>query len=88
MSNSLKATATGAMIVALTALGGCANTAEMEALRSDVNKANASAARAAADAAAAQRDAAAARQAAEQASANSQATSEKLDRMFKKSMQK
>lgn len=88
MSTTLKSTATGLMILALAGAGGCASTSDMDALRSQVEQANSAAQSAAADAAAARRDAAAAKAAADEANANSQATSEKLDRMFKKSMQK
>lgn len=86
---------TGALLVVLAGTTACTSTAEMDALRADVDRANAAASQAAADAAAARAAADAARAtaeeaklAAEQARSASMATDEKLDRMFKKSMQK
>lgn len=81
--------------VAFAGLTGCASTSDLEALQAEVQKANDTAARAAADAAAAKRDAADAKALAQQANSTAQQanttaseTSEKLDRMFKKSMSK
>ena len=54
----------------------------------EVDKANSTASQAASDASAAKRDAAAAKATADQALEAANATNEKLDRMFKKSMQK
>ena len=67
---------------------GFATTSDLDALRAEVQKANATAERAAADAASAKQDAAAARAAAEGARDTAEDTNEKLDRMFKKSMYK
>ncbi len=83
-----KLTTAGIVVVALTGLSGCATTSDLDALRAEVQKANATANQAAADAASAKRDAAAARSAAEAAANSAQETNEKLDRMFKKSMYK
>lgn len=71
----------GAVTAALVLSVGCASTSDIDALRAEVDQANATANRAAADAAAA-------RAAAEAASATASETNEKLDRMFKKSMYK
>lgn len=74
---------------------GCATTKEVEALRADVQKAMDRAASAETTANAAKQEAAAARAAAERAEraamdakAAAEATDEKIDRMFKKSMNK
>jgi murein lipoprotein len=88
MRNMLKTTTTGLVMVAITGLAGCATTSDLDALRAEVQKTNATANQAAADAASAKKDAAAARTAAEQARDTAQDTNEKLDRMFKKSMYK
>lgn len=88
MRNIVKTTATGAMLLALAGLTGCATTSDVDALRADLQKANAAASQAAADAASARKDAAAAKAAAEEARNTAQDTNEKLDRMFKKSMYK
>jgi len=88
MRNMLKTTTTGLVMVAITGLAGCATTSDLDALRAEVQKANATASRAASDAASAKQDAAAARTAAEEARDTAQDTNEKLDRMFKKSMYK
>ena len=85
MRNIYKTMTAGVM---LAALAGCATTGDLDALRTEVDKANSTASQAAADASAAKRDAAAAKTAAEQARDAANATNEKLDRMFKKSMQK
>jgi murein lipoprotein len=76
-------------------LGGCATTAEVEKLRSEVQSATASANAASAKADAAMKEATAAREAAEraekaalEAKAAAEATDAKIDNMFKKSMQK
>ena len=83
-----KVTTAGMVIVASVGLGGCATTSDLDALRAEVQKANATANQAAADAASAKRDAADAKTAAEAARDTSQDTNEKIDRMFKKSMYK
>lgn len=88
MRNIYKTMTAGVMLVALTGVTGCATTGDLDALRAEVDKVSATANQAAADASAASKDAAAARAAAEQAAASANATNEKLDRMFKKSMQK
>jgi murein lipoprotein len=81
-------TASGLLMVALLGVGGCASTADLESMRAEVQRANAAADRAAADAASARQDAAAAKAAADEARDTALETSEKLDRMFKKSMYK
>jgi len=78
MRNSLKTTAAALMLVAL---AGCATTRDLDALKLLVDKAQATA-----DAAAA--DAAAAKSMAEQALACCKANTERMDRMFKESMNK
>jgi len=88
MRNMLKTTTTGLVMVAITGLAGCATTSDLDALRAEVQKTNATANQAAADAASAKKDAAAARTAAEEARDTANDTNEKLDRMFKKSMYK
>jgi murein lipoprotein len=88
MRNTLKAMATGAVVLALTGVTGCATNGDIDTLRADLNKTNATATQAASDAASAKSEAAAARVAAEEARDTSQETNEKLDRMFKKSMYK
>ena len=88
MRNMQKLTAAGLMVSALTILSGCATTSDLDALRAEVEKSNATASQAAADAASAKRDAAAAKAAAEAARDTARQTNEKLDRMFKKSMYK
>ena len=72
MRNSLKTTAAAFMLVAVTGLTGCATTRDLDALKLEVEKAQAAASQAAAEAA--------------QACCN--ANSEKMDRMFKQSMHK
>jgi murein lipoprotein len=81
MRNSLKTTAAAFMLVAVTGLTGCATTRDLDALKLEVDKANAAAAQAASDAAAAKAKADAAQQCCN-------ANSEKIDRMFKSSMNK
>ena len=83
------------VLAAVMSLGGCANTQETEQMRSDVQKASASAAKAQSTADAAMREAKAARAAAERAEkaamaaqAAAEATDVKIDNMFKKTMQK
>jgi murein lipoprotein len=88
MRNFYKTMATGAMVVALAGATGCATTGDLDKLQVEVDKANATANQAAADASAAKRDAAAAMTTAKEALDTANATDEKLDRMFKKSMQK
>lgn len=74
--------------VLFAALAGCATTGDLDSLRAEVDKANSTASQAAADASAAKTEAAAAKTAAEEARDAANATNEKLDRMYKKSMQK
>lgn len=78
----------GSLLVAVVGLAGCATSGDLQELRDEVARVNSTAEQAAADASAAKADAAAARAAAEEAQATSNETSEKLDRMFKKSMYK
>ncbi len=88
MRNLYKTAAIGAMVAALAGATGCATTGDLDEVKAEVQKAQATANQAAADAAAAKRDAAAAKSTADQANATANATAEKLDRMFKKSMNK
>ncbi len=88
MNRFARMTSKGAMVAALVASAGCASTGDIDALRVEVDRANAAASQAAADAASARQDAAAARAAAETAADTARDTNEKLDRMFKKSMYK
>jgi murein lipoprotein len=88
MRNLYKTMATGVMVVALAGATGCATTRDLDKLQVEVDKANATANQAAADASDAKRDAAAAMATANEALETANATDEKLDRMFKKSMQK
>lgn len=84
------------LVLALTVgASGCATTQEVEKLRADVNTAMERAASAEASANSAKQEAAAARAAAERAEqaaldakAAAEATDEKIDRMFKKTMNK
>ena len=82
-------------LAAVLTLSGCATTKEVEALRSDVQRASETAASAKTTADAAMKEASAARAAAERAEkaamdakAAAEATDAKIDNMFKKSMQK
>ncbi len=82
-------------MVALAGLSGCATTADIDALRSEVKQANETAQSAAAkvDAAsekadAASREAAAAAQVAAEAKTMAEESNARIDRMFKKSMYK
>jgi len=81
MRNSLKTTAAAVVLVAMTGLSGCATTRDLDALKLMVEKAQATADAAAAAAAAAQATA-------DQALACCQANTERMDRMFKDSMNK
>ena len=81
MRNSLKNTAAVFMFVALTGLTGCATTRDLDALKMQVEKAQATADAAAAAAASAQATA-------DEALACCHANTEKMDRMFKQSMNK
>jgi len=81
MRNSLKTTAAAFMLVAVTGLTGCATTRDLDALKLEVDKANAAASQFASDAAAARAKADAAQQCCN-------ANTEKMDRMFKQSMNK
>jgi predicted small lipoprotein YifL len=85
MRNIYKTMTAGVM---LAALAGCATTGDLDALRAEVDKANSTASQAAADASSAKSAAAAATATANEALDTANATNEKLDRMFKKSMQK
>ena len=81
MRNSLKTTAAAFMLVAVTGLSGCATTRDLDALKILVEKAQATADAASAAAAKAQATA-------DEALACCHANSEKMDRMFKQSMNK
>ena len=81
MRKMFKTVATGAMLVALAGITGCATTADLNALQAQVDSVKATADKAVADAAAAQSSA-------EAAQACCDANSEKMDRMFNKSMNK
>ncbi len=81
MRNSLKTTAAAFMFVALIGLTGCATTRDLDALKMQVEKAQATADGAAAAAASAQATA-------DEALACCHANTEKMDRMFKQSMNK
>lgn len=81
MRNSLKTTAAVFMFVALTGLTGCATTRDLDTLKVHVEQAQASADAAAAAAAKAQA-------AADAAQACCNANTERMDRMFKQSMNK
>ena len=81
MRNSLKTTAAAFMIVAVTGLTGCATTRDLDVLKMQVEKAQATADAAAAAAASAQATA-------DEALACCHANTEKMDRMFKQSMNK
>jgi len=83
-----KRIAAGSLFMALVGVGGCATTGDLEELRAEIARVNATAEQAAADAASARTDAGAARGAAEEARDAAEETEEKLDRMFKKSMYK
>ncbi len=73
--------ATGVMVVALAGATGCATTRDLDVLKIETDRANSTANQAAADAAAAKATA-------DEALKTANATNEKLDRMFKASMQK
>ena len=94
MSHAIVKTSTLILTAAL-ALAGCASTSEMEKLRADVQRAQATADQAASDAASAmakaekaESTANAALSAADQAEATSKDTEARIDRMFKKAMYK
>ena len=81
MRKMFKTAATGAMLVALAGISGCATTADLNALQAQVDSAKATAETAVAAAAAAQSSA-------DAAQACCDANSVKMDRMFEKSMTK
>lgn len=81
MRNSLKTTAAAFMLVALTGVTGCATTRDLDTLKAQVEQAQAASSKASADAAAALAKA-------NGAQACCDANSEKMDRMFKQSMNK
>jgi hypothetical protein len=81
MRKMFRTAATGAMLVALAGITGCATTADLNALQAQVDSARVTADKAAADAAAAKASADAAK-------ACCDANSVKMDRMFEKSMTK
>jgi hypothetical protein len=81
MRKMFKTAATGAMLVALAGITGCATTADLNALQAQVDSVKATADKAVADAAAAQSSA-------DAAQACCDANSVKMDRMFEKSMTK
>lgn len=95
MKNTLKNLLLIVFLALTVGAAGCATTQDMETLRADVNTAMERAASAEATANAARQEAAAARVAAERAEqaamdakAAAEATDEKIDRMFKKTMNK
>jgi len=95
MKGVMKQLALVAVIVLAAGASGCATTQEVEQLRADVQKAMERAASAESTADAAMKEASAARAAAERAEkaaldakAAAEATDEKIDRMFKKTMNK
>ena len=81
MRKMFKTAATGAMLVALAGITGCATTADLNALQAQVDSVKATAETAVAAAAAAQSSA-------DAAQACCDANSVKMDRMFEKSMTK
>ena len=88
MRNLYKVISTGAVVALLAGTTGCATHGDLDELIAEIDKVNSTADQAAAEAAAAKRDAMAAKTAAEEARDAANATNEKLDRMFKESMQK
>jgi len=88
MRNIYKTAAMSVMVVALAGATGCATTGDLDKLQAQVDQVSAVANQAAADAAAAKSAAAAAQSSADAAQACCDANSEKMDRMFKKSMNK
>ena len=88
MRKIYKAISTGAMLAVLAGTTGCATHGDLDELIAEIDKVNTTANQAASEASAAKRDAAAAKTAAEQARDAANETNEKLDRMFKQSMQK
>jgi murein lipoprotein len=95
MKNPLKQVLLIVLLAVTVGVAGCATTQEVEQLRTDVKAAADRAASAEATANAAKQEAAAARAAAERAEqaamdakAAAEATDEKIDRMFKKTMNK
>ena len=88
MHYELKPMLAALVIAALTVMGGCASSGDVDAMSDDIQRANDTANQAAADAADAKSEAAAAKAAAEEARDLSRATNEKLDRMFEKSQYK
>lgn len=88
MRNIYKTAAIGVMVVGLAGATGCATTSDLNKLQAQVDQVSAVANKAAADAAAAKSAAAAAQSSAEAAQACCNANTEKMDRMFKKSMNK
>ena len=81
MRKMFKTAATGAMLVALAGITGCATTADLNALQAQMDSVKATADKAVVDAAAAQSSA-------DAAQACCDANSVKMDRMFEKSMTK
>ena len=83
---------TATILVAMTIVGGCASTAEIDALRdelrSEIDQANQTAQSAAADADSAKSLAAEAKAIAEEAKVSADEANSKIDNMFKKSMYK
>jgi murein lipoprotein len=88
MRNIYKTAAIGVMVVGLAGATGCATTGDLNKLQAEVDRVSAVANQAAADAAAAKSAAAAAQSSADAAQACCDANTEKMDRMFKKSMNK
>ena len=88
MHYELKPMLAALVISALTVMGGCASSGDVDTMSEDIQRANDTASQAAADAADAKSEAAAAKAAAEEARNLSRETNEKLDRMFEKSQYK
>ena len=76
------------LLIGIGLLGGCATTGDVETLRAEMQQVEAKADAAMRTAEEAQRTSAEALQTAQDAKATSEATEEKIDRMFKKAMHK
>ena len=75
-------------LAAVAVLGGCATTADLDALRDEINQANETAQSASANADSASQEAAEAKAIAEEAKVIADEANSKIDNMFKKSMYK
>ena len=76
------------LLLAIGLMGGCASTGDVEALRAEIQQIDSKADMAMATAEEAKRTSAEALEVARDAKATSEATEEKIDRMFKKAMHK